>query len=77
MPIVINKFENLKEVMFIGFGDFDTGRIQDNSTSGYHEYKRSFTKLWKFLKRNLEIHQVKYNFAHKNYFSQILENDWK
>lgn len=66
LPTVINYCNNLKDIKVLGFGDFNTGRINNQEESnkmGFYHYLRSFVLMLDIVKLNLKRYNIKLCFV--------------
>ena len=65
LPTVINYCNNLRDIRVLGFGDFNTGRINNQEESnkmGFYHYLRSFVLMLDIVKLNLKRYKIKLSF---------------
>ena len=65
LPTVINYCNNLRDIRVLGFGTFNTGRInneEENNKMGFYQYLRSFVLMLDKVKLNLGRYNIKLSF---------------
>ena len=76
LPLVINHFQDLKEIKAIGFGHYSigryyTGEYRDNKR-GYDSFKSSYNLIKKPLKEILKKYNIKISFdGAESYFKEL------
>tara|TARA_R100001129_G_scaffold76111_1_gene52055 strand:+ start:532 stop:1290 length:759 start_codon:yes stop_codon:yes gene_type:complete len=73
MPLIINVFENLKNLHIVGFGDLQVGRWHDPAgTRGLSEARITFNAAAKYLSQNIIKNNIQISFEHDNYYNRML-----
>ena len=75
LPLVISYFSDLKHINCIGFGDFDSPRMCNNSSSGYSGYMKSYDLVKNDIIELLKYKNITIYFHNKNSYFKDLE--WK
>ena len=81
LPLVLNHFQNLKEIKSIGFGHYSVGRYYYKefhntpgfeNDKGYKEFKISYNKIKTHIKQLLIKHNIKLSFdGLESYFKEL------
>ena len=73
LPLIINHFQNLKEIKTIGFGHYSVGRYYNSTNStGYNEFKDSYTQIKNPLKNLLNKYNIKISFdGSESYYKEL------
>jgi hypothetical protein len=75
LPLILNHFQELKEIKSIGFGHYSIGRYYYNNTNnkGYEEFKTSYNQIKKPIKKILKKHNIKMSFdGTESYFKELI-----
>ena len=75
LPLAIHYFTNLKKIVSIGFGDYDTPRAYTNNSLGYRGYQLSYKTLGPLIKNILVNKDISIIFKNRNSYYKDLE--WK
>jgi len=77
LPMVLHAFKNVKEILCLGFGEFDRPNPAHPETGfrGYEEYKRSFDTVMPLIKREIDKRAIKISFVEgdKSYYNKLSE----
>tara|TARA_R100001509_G_scaffold29477_1_gene15699 strand:+ start:3071 stop:3889 length:819 start_codon:yes stop_codon:yes gene_type:complete len=75
LPLVLSYFKELKEIECIGFGDFNTPRLSNNTSEGYNQYKASYERMKNELINLLNFKNISISFKNKDSYFIELENN--
>tara|TARA_S200002703_G_scaffold22999_1_gene19755 strand:- start:13122 stop:13850 length:729 start_codon:yes stop_codon:yes gene_type:complete len=80
IPLILNHFQDLKEIKSIGFGHFSQGRYyytnpgkKQHTGDGYKEYKTTYNQIKKNIKNLLNKHNIKMSFdGTESHFKELI-----
>jgi|TARA_R110001592_G_scaffold20933_2_gene84959 hypothetical protein len=75
LPLVLSYFKELKEIECIGFGDFNTPRLSNNTSEGYDGFKISYKRMKDLLINLLNFKNISISFKNKDSYFIELENN--
>ena len=74
LPLALYYFANLKEIISVGFGDYDKPRAYTTNAEGYEGFQLSYQKLGPMVKNTLDNLNILIRFINRNSYYLDLEN---